>query len=236
MRFLYMLLFAALFYVGFLVSWVVIVIQFVFALVTGDDSDKLRRFGSSLSQFLSQTLNYLTYNSEEKPFPIDEWPEPIPLRESNEDSSVDANINEDQITAQNTNSSSGESLSEELVPNQAVAPVEEAFAAAEDTKEPKEGEPVAVEEKRAAKIREEGKTNQENIEKDSQKTVRKKTAKTSEDKSKLSKPKTTRKKVVKDKSAENVSIDSPTQETLNEGSSDKNASLDQVSESTKDKA
>ncbi|MFT6386878.1 MAG: hypothetical protein ACJAUP_000247 [Cellvibrionaceae bacterium] len=75
LRFVFMVLFAMILGVASYVITVLVLIQFVWALVTGEGSDKLREFGSSLSQYIHQILRFLTYNSEEKPFPFTDWPE-----------------------------------------------------------------------------------------------------------------------------------------------------------------
>lgn len=75
LRFVFMVLFAFVACVASYVVAVLIVIQFIFALVTGEGESRLRSFGGSLSTYLFQILQYLTYNSEEKPFPFKDWPE-----------------------------------------------------------------------------------------------------------------------------------------------------------------
>jgi len=75
LRLLFMLLFAALLQVASVVMWVLVSLQFLFSLVTGSDNRNLRRFGHSLSQYIYQALQFLIYNSEEKPFPFSDWPE-----------------------------------------------------------------------------------------------------------------------------------------------------------------
>ena len=75
LRFLFMVLFAAIAFVAAYVVTVLIVIQFLFALVTGESDKRLQNFGSSMSQYIFQILRFLTYNSEEKPFPFSDWPE-----------------------------------------------------------------------------------------------------------------------------------------------------------------
>lgn len=74
LRFVFMVLFAVVACVASYVVATVIVIQFIFALVTGSGADRLTAFGGSLSTYLFQILQYLTYNSEEKPFPFQDWP------------------------------------------------------------------------------------------------------------------------------------------------------------------
>ena len=67
LRLVFMLLFAALLQVASIIMWVLVVLQFVFSLITGQDIINLRRFGHSLSTYIYQTLKFLTSSSEEKP-------------------------------------------------------------------------------------------------------------------------------------------------------------------------
>ncbi|SMF64417.1 protein of unknown function [Alteromonadaceae bacterium Bs31] len=75
LRLVYMVLFAIMLQVSLAVMWVLVVVQFLFALISGNDNRNLRKFGDSLSQFIFQAIQFLTYNSEEKPFPFSDWPE-----------------------------------------------------------------------------------------------------------------------------------------------------------------
>ncbi|MFT6221883.1 MAG: hypothetical protein ACJA0C_001291 [Candidatus Endobugula sp.] len=75
LRFVFMVLFAIVACVASYVVAVLIIIQFLFALITGKRESRLRMFGGGLSTYLFQILQYLTYNSEEKPFPFKDWPE-----------------------------------------------------------------------------------------------------------------------------------------------------------------
>ena len=74
-RLVFMIVFAVCLQVSSVVMWALVVLQFLFALITGNDNLNLRRFGDSLSQFIYQSLQFLTYASEEKPFPFSSWPE-----------------------------------------------------------------------------------------------------------------------------------------------------------------
>lgn len=74
-RLLFMILFALALQVVSIVMTALVVVQFLFALVTGSDNLQLRKFGDSLSIFIFDTLQFLIYNSEEKPFPFADWPE-----------------------------------------------------------------------------------------------------------------------------------------------------------------
>jgi nitrogen fixation-related uncharacterized protein len=88
LRLVFMVLFALILQVASLVMWALVAVQFLWALVTGDDNDKLRRFGHSLAKFIFDALRFLTYNTEQKPFPFSDWPELPPKREAVEDVGV----------------------------------------------------------------------------------------------------------------------------------------------------
>ena len=91
LRGLFILLFAFLLVVARIVTGAVVVIQFLFTVFTGQTNDNLRYFGASLAQFIFQTLLYVTYNSNDKPFPFSPWPE-VEITEDmgGEDEAVDA--------------------------------------------------------------------------------------------------------------------------------------------------
>lgn len=74
LRLVFMLLFAAVLQLASLVMWVLVAVQFVFSLITGEDNQHLRRFGHTLSTYIYDVLKFLCYSSEEKPFPFADWP------------------------------------------------------------------------------------------------------------------------------------------------------------------
>lgn len=74
LRGLYMLLFAIFYSVAEIVILVVVVFQFLLALFTARTNARLVLFGKSLSTYVYQVMLYLTFNSEDKPFPFGEWP------------------------------------------------------------------------------------------------------------------------------------------------------------------
>ncbi len=74
MRGLFMLLFVFLLVVARVVTGAVVVIQFLFTVFTGQCNDNLREFGANLAMYVYQTLLFVTYNSEDKPFPFAPWP------------------------------------------------------------------------------------------------------------------------------------------------------------------
>lgn len=76
MRGLFMLIFMFFLGVAKFVTFVVVLVQFVQTVFTSDTNEKLLRFGDSLSQYQYQILLFLTYNSEQQPYPMGDWPEP----------------------------------------------------------------------------------------------------------------------------------------------------------------
>lgn len=83
-RLVYMLLFAFFLYVASFVVGILVIVQFLFALVTGSDNRKLRELGGSLTVYIKEVLLFLTFNSEFKPFPFADWPAaPEPVIDEN---------------------------------------------------------------------------------------------------------------------------------------------------------
>jgi len=73
-RALFMILFGIIYSVAEVVLVAVIVIQFFFVLFTSEKNERLLRFGKELSTFIYQVFLFLTFNTEEKPFPFTDWP------------------------------------------------------------------------------------------------------------------------------------------------------------------
>ncbi len=73
-RFAYMLLFAVLLVAARMVITLVVILQFLVVLVSGDDNENLRNLGQGLGKWVYQAVMFLTFNSDSKPFPFDEWP------------------------------------------------------------------------------------------------------------------------------------------------------------------
>jgi hypothetical protein len=73
-RLLYMLLLVILYSVAELVISAVVLFQIVLNLFTGESNKRLLLFGNQLSRYVYEILLYLTYNSEDLPFPFSEWP------------------------------------------------------------------------------------------------------------------------------------------------------------------
>lgn len=73
-RLVYMILF---FVTHRLASWilmVIAVIQFCLTLFSGNKNGRLNEFSGSLNRYIYQAGIFLSFESEEKPYPFDEWP------------------------------------------------------------------------------------------------------------------------------------------------------------------
>lgn len=73
-RLAYMVLFALLVMAARLLVSIVVVVQFALVLIFGRDNENLRNLGQGLGKWVYQAIMFLTFNSNEKPFPFDEWP------------------------------------------------------------------------------------------------------------------------------------------------------------------
>jgi hypothetical protein len=73
-RLAYMVLFALLVMAARLLVSIVVVVQFALVLIFGKDNENLRNLGQGLGKWVYQAIMFLTFNSNDKPFPFDEWP------------------------------------------------------------------------------------------------------------------------------------------------------------------
>jgi len=73
-RLVYMLVFAMLLHLASAVMWVLCTLQFLITVATGNDNANLRRLGKSITEYIRQCLAYLSYNTDDKPFPFSIWP------------------------------------------------------------------------------------------------------------------------------------------------------------------
>ncbi|MBI5626071.1 MAG: DUF4389 domain-containing protein [Nitrosomonadales bacterium] len=74
MRGLLMLLMGLALHVGGTVLGVIAVIQFVIMLINDKPNARLASFGRSLARYFQQIANFLSFASEDIPFPFNDWP------------------------------------------------------------------------------------------------------------------------------------------------------------------
>ena len=77
-RGLYMLLFIFCNSIAKVVIFAVIILQFLLTLVTRQPNARLLKLGQSLSSYVYQILQFLTYNTEYHPYPLGAWPKTEP--------------------------------------------------------------------------------------------------------------------------------------------------------------
>lgn len=78
LRGLYMLLFLIFYSVAEVVIFAVVAFQFVLTLLTAKTNDRLVKLGQSLSTYQYQILTFLTFNTNQHPYPFGPWPQGAP--------------------------------------------------------------------------------------------------------------------------------------------------------------
>lgn len=79
-RGLYMLLFALIYGLAEIVLTAVVLFQFGSQLITGRTNRRLLNFGQQLATYLYEILLFLTYKSEQMPYPFEGWPKGAPKK------------------------------------------------------------------------------------------------------------------------------------------------------------
>ncbi len=73
-RFLYIILYAICYSVAEVVLWAVVIFQLLNVLVINDKNQQLLKLGHELALYIYQIVQFMTFNQDERPFPIGEWP------------------------------------------------------------------------------------------------------------------------------------------------------------------
>ena len=74
----FILVFCVIFYFLYGLIWLLVIFQFITKVITGGLNDNLEQFSKRLSSYVLQILDYITYQSEERPFPFSSFPEVKP--------------------------------------------------------------------------------------------------------------------------------------------------------------
>jgi hypothetical protein len=75
LRLLFMVVFSILLWLTGMVGAVVVIIGFLWVLFKGEVNEDLRGVGQSLARYVFEIVRYLTFNTDEKPFPFGgRWP------------------------------------------------------------------------------------------------------------------------------------------------------------------
>jgi hypothetical protein len=73
-RFFWMVSFSFVYYLSMTVLWLIVFFQFLFVLITDKRSENISHVSLGFRNYMVQILDYLTYHSEEKPFPFSDFP------------------------------------------------------------------------------------------------------------------------------------------------------------------
>lgn len=74
LRGLMMIVFAVCLGIAKFVMGAVVIFQFLHLLILGRTNTNLLEFGGQLSRYQYQIMLFLTFNSDEQPFPVADWP------------------------------------------------------------------------------------------------------------------------------------------------------------------
>ena len=89
LRLVFMIVLSVAFNVAEFITFAVVAFQFLSSLFTGQPNDRLTRFGRNLARYLQQIIVYMTFATEEKPFPFTPWPD-----EPHEETRVEVHSNQ----------------------------------------------------------------------------------------------------------------------------------------------
>lgn len=78
LRGLFIVVFGVIFYALYLIIWLLVVFQFVLKVVTGSLNAQLLAFSDGLTRYAYQVLRYITFQSEDRPWPFAPWPDGTP--------------------------------------------------------------------------------------------------------------------------------------------------------------
>ena len=74
-RFLFMVICSVLVWLASIVGAVIVVLGFLMVLFTGEVNRELRGIGQSLATYIFENIRYLTFNTDDRPFPFGgDWP------------------------------------------------------------------------------------------------------------------------------------------------------------------
>lgn len=73
-RGLFIIIYGVIFYVLFWIIWLVVIFQFLMKVLMGSLNANIMSFSGGLTRYAFQILQYVTFQSEERPWPFGPWP------------------------------------------------------------------------------------------------------------------------------------------------------------------
>jgi len=117
------------FYVAEFITFAVVAFQFLASLFTGQPNDQLTRFGRNLARYFQQITVFMTFATEEKPFPFTPWPNEL---------HEEAPVEEDSNQLNDKSENAGDATENDEVGEAKKADDTEATDNAEDADKPKD--------------------------------------------------------------------------------------------------
>ena len=75
LRLLWMIGFSFIYYLSMTVLWIIVLVQFLFVLITDKRSSNVTKVSKGFRNYMVQILDYINYHSSEKPFPFSDFPD-----------------------------------------------------------------------------------------------------------------------------------------------------------------
>ena len=74
LRLLFMVVFSFVYYASVTVLWIIVFLQFLFVLFTDKRSENVSKISVGFRNYMVQILDYLNYQTGDKPFPFSDFP------------------------------------------------------------------------------------------------------------------------------------------------------------------
>ncbi len=74
LRIVYTVLFYCIFYLAEIAVAIIAIVQTVFVALSGAPQADIKRFSTQLAEYLKQVSAYMTWATDNKPYPFVEWP------------------------------------------------------------------------------------------------------------------------------------------------------------------
>ena len=58
-----------------MVLFVIAITQYIYSWLTGEPNDKILYFTEGLAEYTKQLVSYVGFNTDEKPWPLGDWPD-----------------------------------------------------------------------------------------------------------------------------------------------------------------
>jgi hypothetical protein len=75
LRALYTILFLIIIRLISMVLFVIAITQYIYSWLTGEPNEKILYFTEGLAEYSKQLVSYVGFNTDEKPWPVGEWPD-----------------------------------------------------------------------------------------------------------------------------------------------------------------